>query len=380
MSTSIRARSWREFNPLMVVAVLLLLAISLPMVYTTTVGSAGTLVFGLGSSFAKHIVWISVGVSLMFGLALLDYQLLRSLAIVLYVAALGLLGMVVALGQVKYGAQSWIGSSQLSFQPTEPAKLMVIIALAAFWSKHGDEPSPWKSVFVSLVILAVPLGLVMLQPDFGSGMVMIGIWLVMSLVANTRWVQYGLLSLLGAPVVVLAWLKFDQYQRERLTVFLTPERCETDIEFRMRACWQIIQSRLAIGNGGLGGMGLLRGVQSQLNYLPVQESDFIFAVTAEELGFIGAAVVIVLQLIIIWQIWRVVERARDPFGRLMVAGIGGLLLVHCLENIGMNLIMMPMTGIPLPFLSYGGSFTLTVLMGIGIVLSVSIRSRRWSFN
>ena len=380
MSTSIRARSWREFNPIMVVAVLLLLAISLPMVYTTTVGAAGTLVFGLGSSFAKHIVWIILGISLMFSLALLDYQLLRSLAIILYIAALGLLGMVVALGQVKYGAQSWIGSSQLSFQPTEPAKLMVIIALAAFWSKHGDEPSPWKSVFISLVILAVPLGLVMLQPDFGSGMVMIGIWLVMSLVANTRWVQYGLLTLLGAPVVVLAWLNFSVYQRERLTVFLTPERCETDLEFRMRACWQIIQSRLAIGNGGLGGMGLLRGVQSQLNYLPVQESDFIFAVTAEELGFIGAAVVIVLQLIVIWQIWRVVERARDPFGRLMAAGVAGLLLVHCLENIGMNLIMMPMTGIPLPFVSYGGSFTLTVLMGIGVVLSVSIRSKRWSFN
>lgn len=380
MSTSIRARSWREFNPIMVVAVLLLLAISLPMVYTTTIGAAGTLVFGLGSSFAKHIVWIILGISLMFSLALLDYQLLRSLAIILYIAALGLLGMVVALGQVKYGAQSWIGSSQLSFQPTEPAKLMVIIALAAFWSKHGDEPSPWKSVFISLVILAVPLGLVMLQPDFGSGMVMIGIWLVMSLVANTRWVQYGLLTLLGAPVVVLAWLNFSVYQRERLTVFLTPERCETDLEFRMRACWQIIQSRLAIGNGGLGGMGLLRGVQSQLNYLPVQESDFIFAVTAEELGFIGAAVVIVLQLIVIWQIWRVVERARDPFGRLMAAGIAGLLLVHCLENIGMNLIMMPMTGIPLPFVSYGGSFTLTVLMGIGVVLSVSIRSKRWSFN
>ncbi|GAA5529142.1 FtsW/RodA/SpoVE family cell cycle protein [Herpetosiphon gulosus] len=380
MSTSIRARSWREFNPIMVVAVLLLLAISLPMVYTTTVGAAGTLVFGLGSSFAKHVVWIILGISLMFSLALLDYQLLRSLAIILYIAALGLLGMVVALGQVKYGAQSWIGSSQLSFQPTEPAKLMVIIALAAFWSKHGDEPSPWKSVFISLVILAVPLGLVMLQPDFGSGMVMIGIWLVMSLVANTRWVQYGLLTLLGAPVVVLAWLNFSVYQRERLTVFLTPERCETDLEFRMRACWQIIQSRLAIGNGGLGGMGLLRGVQSQLNYLPVQESDFIFAVTAEELGFIGAAVVIVLQLIVIWQIWRVVERARDPFGRLIAAGIAGLLLVHCLENIGMNLIMMPMTGIPLPFVSYGGSFTLTVLMGIGVVLSVSIRSKRWSFN
>jgi len=321
-----------------------------------------------------------MGISLMFGLAMVDYQLLRSLAIVLYIAALGLLGMVVALGQVKYGAQSWIGSSQLSFQPTEPAKLMVIIALAAFWSKHGDEPSPWKSVFISLGILAVPLGLVMLQPDFGSGMVMIGIWLVMSLVANTRWVQYGILTLFSAPVVVLAWLKFDEYQRERLTVFLTPERCETDLEFRMRACWQIIQSRLAIGNGGLGGMGLLRGVQSQLNYLPVQESDFIFAVTAEELGFIGAAVVIVLQLIIIWQIWRVVERARDPFGRLMAAGVAGLLLVHCLENMGMNLIMMPMTGIPLPFLSYGGSFTLTVLMGIGVVLSVSIRSKRWSFN
>ncbi len=380
MSTSLRARGWREYNPMLLLAVVLLLAISIPMIYSTTVGANGVLSFSLGSSFAKHLVWIGVGVPILFTLSFIDYQVLRPLALPLYGLAILTLVAVVALGQVKGGAQSWIGSSQLAFQPTEPAKLVVIIALAAFWSKRADAPGTGQALLISLLLIMPPLGLVLLQPDFGSAMVIVGIWLVMAFVANTRWYQFLLLALIGAPAAVLAWTKgLEVYQRDRLSVFLTPERCDTDPVFYARACWQTIQARLAIGNGGVGGMGLNRGIQSQFNYLPVQESDFIFAVTAEELGFIGAATVIVLQLIVIWQIWRVVEHARDPFGRLLAAGIGGMLLVHCLENMGMNLIMMPMTGIPLPFLSYGGSFTLTVLASIGIVQSVSLRRRRWSF-
>ncbi|MBA3471153.1 MAG: rod shape-determining protein RodA [Herpetosiphonaceae bacterium] len=380
MSTSLRARGWREYNPMLLLAVLLLLAISIPMIYSTTVGANGVLSFSLGSSFAKHLVWIGVGVPILFILSFIDYQMLRPLALPLYGLAMLTLVAVIALGQVKGGAQSWIGSSQLAFQPTEPAKLVVIIALAAFWSKRADAPGTWQALLLSLLLIMPPLGLVLLQPDFGSAMVIVGIWLVMAFVANTRWYQFLLLTLIAAPSAVWAWTNvLKVYQRDRLSVFLTPERCDTDPVFYARACWQTIQARLAIGNGGIGGMGLNRGIQSQFNYLPVQESDFIFAVTAEELGFIGAATVIVLQLIIIWQIWRVVEHARDPFGRLLAAGIGGLLLVHCLENMGMNLIMMPMTGIPLPFLSYGGSFTLTVLASIGMVQSVSLRRRRWSF-
>lgn len=379
MFTSLRARGWREYNPMLLLAVLLLLAISVPMVYSTTVGGNGVLNFSLGSSFTKHLVWVSGGTALLVTLSFLDYQALRPLTLPLY--AVGIVGLVavVVLGQVKGGAQSWIGSSQLSFQPTEPVKLITIITLATFWSKRADAPGTWRALLLSLLIVAPPLGLVLLQPDFGSAMVIIGIWLVMAFIGNTRWYQFLLLGLLAVPTAIFGWTQvLKPYQRDRLSVFLTPGRCDIDPEFFARACWQTVQARLAIGNGGVGGMGLNRGIQSQFNYLPVQESDFIFAVTAEELGFIGAAAVIVLQLIVIWQIWRVVEHARDPFGRLLAAGIGGLLLVHCLENIGMNLIMMPMTGIPLPFLSYGGSFTLTILASIGIVQSVSLRRRRWS--
>ena len=379
MLTSLRARGWREYNPMLLAAVVLLLAISIPLVYTTTVGSSGTFSWGLGSPFAKHLVWVLSGLLLLGMFSLVDYQMFRPLALPLYFLSLLVLGAVIAFGQVKYGAQSWIGSSQLSFQPTEPAKLVLVIALAAFWSRNAESPGGWRDLLVSLLILAPPLGLVLLQPDFGSAMVMIGIWLIMAFMANTRWYQFLALALVGAPIAVWRWGLLEPYQRFRLMVFLFPERCDTDLEFA-RHCWQTIQSRLAVGNGGLGGMGLLRGIQSQLNFLPVQESDFIFAVTAEELGFIGAASVIVLLLIVIWQIWRVMEHARDPFGRLIVAGVGGLLLVHSLENIGMNLIMMPMTGIPLPFLSYGGSFTLTVLVAIGIVQSISLRRRRWAFK
>lgn len=372
-------KSWRDYNPMMILAVLLLLAISLPMIYSTTVGATGIFTFSISSSFAKHIVWVSVGSLLMFMLMFFDYMMLRSLALVLYLAGLGLLVSVLFLGRQKFGAQSWIGSSTLSFQPTEPAKLSVIIALAAFWSSPKHQEGRWLSLIMSLAIVAPALGLVLIQPDFGSAMVIVGVWLVMSFIGNVRWYQYLTLTLLAAPVVVYAWTKvFEDYQRYRLMVFLFPERCETDAEFA-KYCWQTIQARLAIGNGGMGGMGLLRGTQNQLNYLPVPESDFIFAVTAEELGFIGAFLVLMLQFIVIWQIWRVVERTKEPFGRLVAAGIGGMLLVHCFENMGMNLIMMPMTGIPLPFLSYGGSFTLTVLAGIGLVQSISLRSRKWDY-
>ncbi|HYF64112.1 MAG TPA: FtsW/RodA/SpoVE family cell cycle protein [Herpetosiphonaceae bacterium] len=379
MFTSLRARGWREYNPMLLLAVLMLLAISVPLVYTTTVGANGTFTFGLGSSFAKHLIWVSAGIMLVGVLSVIDYQMLRPLALPLYVISLGVLGAVIALGRAKYGAQSWIGSSTLSFQPTEPAKLVLVIALAAFWSRTPDEERSWRDLVVSLLILAPPLGLVLLQPDFGSAMVMVGMWLIMAFIANTRWYHFLGLAVLSAPVAIYRWQTMAPYQKDRLTVFLNPERCDIDPEFYQRACWQTVQAIRAIGNGGLGGMGLLRGIQSQFNFLPVQESDFVFAVTAEELGFIGAAAVIVLQMIVIWQIWRVLEHARDPFGRLLVAGVGGLLLVHCLENIGMNMQMMPMTGIPLPFVSYGGSFTITVLAAIGLVQSVSLRHRRWSY-
>ncbi|HEY1013649.1 MAG TPA: FtsW/RodA/SpoVE family cell cycle protein [Herpetosiphonaceae bacterium] len=378
MKTSLRARGWQEYNPLLIAAVLLLLGISVPMVYSTTIGQSSAPVFSLGGTFTRHLIWLGIGLTGLAILSMVDYQLLAAAAIPLYLFSLVGLGMVLALGTVKGGAQSWIGSSSLSFQPTEPAKLILIITLAAYWKRQQDKPGTWRALGVSLLIILPVLGLVLLQPDFGSAMVIVGIWLVMALVADTRWHQLLFLALMAGPVAVFGWTQLKDYQRYRLQVFVDPERFMNDPNLS-QFVWQTQQARLAIGNGGVGGMGLNRGIQSQLNFLPVQESDFIFAVTAEELGFIGAASVILLQLLVIWQIWRVVEQARDPFGRLLAAGVGGLLLVHCFENMGMNLIMMPMTGIPLPFVSYGGSFTLTVLAGIGLVQSVALRRRRLAF-
>lgn len=380
MSTaSVRARGWREYNPMLLLAVLLLLAISVPMVYSTTIGSSGTWQMRLGESFTKHLIWITLGLGLLLTLSLVDYQSLRPLAIPLYVGSLLTLAAVIGLGIARGGAQSWLGSSTLSFQPTEPTKLVLIIVLAAYWTKQRDDTGSWRALVVSLLLVAPPLGLVLLQPDLGSAMVIVGIWIIMALMANTRWYQFLGLAILAVPTAIFGWTKvLKDYQRYRLEVFINPDRFINDPELS-KYSWQTVQARLATGNGGIGGMGLNRGIQSQLNFLPVQESDFIFAVTAEELGFIGAASIIMLELLVVWQIWRVAEHARDPFGRLLAAGIGAMLLVHCFENIGMNLIMMPMTGIPLPFVSYGGSFTITVLAGIGIVQSVSLRRRRLAF-
>ncbi len=377
---TLRTRGWRDYNPMLLIAVLLLLSFSVPMVYSTTIGQSGLPAFTLGSTFMRHLFWIGGGVLLTVGLSLLDYHALAPLAWPAYGLSLVALAAVLTLGVVRGGAQSWLGSSSLSFQPTEPAKLVVVLVLALFWSQRAEDAGSWRNLILSLVIIAPILGLVLLQPDFGSAMVLIGIWLIMAFIAQQRWYQFGLLLLIAVPIVVYGWTHvLHDYQRYRLMVFLFPDRCQSDPEFA-KYCWQTIQARRAIGNGGLTGMGLNHGIQSQLNYLPVQESDFIFAVTAEELGFIGAAVLIVLQLIVIWQVWRVVGQARDVFGRLLAAGVAGMLLVHCWENVGMNLIMMPMTGIPLPFVSAGGSFMLTTLAAIGLVQSVSLRQRIWSLS
>jgi rod shape determining protein RodA len=300
----------------------------------------------------------------------------------LYVLMLALLGVVFLLGIERQGAQSWLGGQVLSFQPSEPAKLLLIVALAAWWSARAEARNSWVTLFGSIILAALPLAMVLLQPDFGTAMVMGFVWLAMAWSAGLRWFHILALAVIAVPAFVWGWNHvLHDYQQGRLRAFImTEEELATITDPQVQEAvsavfYNVNQSKVAIGNGGIVGQGWLNGTQSQLNFLPVQYTDFIFAVTGEELGFVGATLLLGFLCFVIWQAITIAGRARESFGRLIAIGIAALMMIHTLENVGMNMGLMPVTGIPLPFISYGGSFTVTMLMAVGLLQSIEIRRR-----
>jgi rod shape determining protein RodA len=220
---------------------------------------------------------------------------------------------------------------------------------------------------------ALPMFLIYLQPDLGTALALLAIWVVVAWMARVR--LRHLILMVGAGVIVLplAWLSLEDYMRRRLVLFLNPAS-DPDSYFNVH------QALVSIGSGGWTGKGLTQGTQNQLHFLRVRHTDFIFAVTAEELGFLGAVVMMCLLFFVLWRIVRIAERSRDMFGRLIAAGVAALILFQSLINIGMNLGLTPVTGIPLPFVSYGGSSFITLMLGIGLVESVAMRQKKLEFD
>jgi rod shape determining protein RodA len=375
---------WRDFNFYLLGSMLVLIGFSLLMVYSTMVGKNAVTYSG----FRNHLIWLGIGGVCMVGVMLFDYRNLQVLGRPLYVLMLCLLGIVFALGINRQGAQSWVGFESLSFQPSEPAKLLLIIALAAWWSAREQKlmSNSWVTLIGSLVLAGIPLVMVLVQPDFGTAMVMGFIWLGMAWAAGMRWFHMLALAAVAIPGLVYGWQSvLEPYQQGRLLGFMSTEEQLAEItdprvhDAISAVLYNVNQSKVAIGNGGLMGQGWNNGTQSQLNFLPVQYTDFIFAVTGEELGFVGATIMLGFLCFTIWQAVTVATRARETFGRLLAIGIASLMIIHTLENVGMNMGLMPVTGIPLPFVSYGGSFTITMLMAVGLLQSIEIRRQSHGF-
>jgi rod shape determining protein RodA len=365
-------RSWRDYNFFLLGCVLVLTGFSLAMVYSATLRDPL-----LAGYISRHVVNLLVGATAMLIFTALDYHELQSWAIPLYLVTLVTLAIVLVAGQVSSGAQSWLDLGLRTLQPSEPAKLLIIVALAAYWQHFEDQRGSLWVLLGALLLLGIPLAMVFLQPDFGTAMVFALAWLVMAWLAGMRWWQLIGLLALGAPVMYLGWTYVLQpYQKLRLQVFLDPLRYDPELRY---GAWNVIQSLNAVSSGGMTGRGWTLGLVSQGNYLPVRYTDFIFAVTAEELGFIGASVMLIFLGVLIWQAFTVASVARDTFGRLIAAGIGGMFLCHVVVNVGMNMSIMPITGIPLPFISYGGSFSLTSLAAIGLLQSIALRRHRLTF-
>jgi rod shape determining protein RodA len=365
-------RSLRDYNYFLLGCVIVLTGFSLAMVYSATLHVAST-----HGYFSRHLVNLIVGAVAMLLLTALDYHALRAWAAPLYLGTVALLAAVLVLGKIALGAQSWLNLGLRTFQPSEPAKLLVIVALAAYWTRYEENGGALKVQLGGLLLAGIPIALVFIQPDFGTAMVFATAWLMIAWTAGLRWWQLLLMLIAAIPIGYYGWYHvLQQYQRDRLLIFMDPLYYDPKLE---HGAWNIIQSLTAIGSGGLTGHGWTHGLLSQNNFLPVQYSDFIFAVTGEELGFLGATVLLLFEALLIWQALAVAGVARDSFGRLIAVGVAAMFMCHLLVNVGMNMSIMPITGIPLPFISYGGSFTLTTLAAIGLLQSVALRRRRIVF-
>ena len=366
----------RDFDPILLLAALGLVALGTMLIYSASLSR-----FGEPQDLDfSHPVWrqaafATVGIALFFVFTRLDYRLLGVLSVGMYIAVIAALLFVVIFGEASYGSRRWIEVGGTPIQPSEIAKLVVIIALAKYLSDREGSIRTWRVLLTSLAIAALPAALVFAEPDLGSAVIFAAIWLGMVIVAGARWSH--ILSLLGAGVIsvpfALVGLVTD-YQRERIALWLDPERDPTGAGFN------ILQGKISIGSGGFWGKGLTEGSQTQLDYLRTETTDYVFSVLGEELGYIGAIVLFALFIVLLWRGLRCAELSRDLFGRLIATGLVIYILLQTFINVGVNVGLLPVTGIPLPFVSQGGSSLITLFIGLGILQSILIRHRRFGIG
>ncbi|MDQ1437429.1 MAG: rod shape determining protein RodA [Acidimicrobiaceae bacterium] len=317
----------------------------------------------------RQLLYVLLGLGAMAAAASIDYRIYRDHAHLVYGATVLLLVLVVSpLGSNRKGAQAWFQLGSFQLQPSEWAKVALIVCIAAYGAAHrGDLDG--RRLIVLLGLAAVPMGLIELQPDLGTDLVFGAILLGTLLVAGARprhMAALGLLAVL-AVVAVFHFGLLKDYQRDRLTAFLDPKG---DTQ---RSAYNLNQSKLAISHGGVTGQGLFKGTQTNLSYVPEQHTDFIFTVVGEELGLVGSGTLLALFAFLVWRIWRAAALAKDLTGTLICIGVLAMFVFQIFENVGMTMGIMPITGIPLPFMSYGGSATLAEFAAIGLVLNVHMR-------
>jgi rod shape determining protein RodA len=300
-----------------------------------------------------------------------DYQWLKTLAWPLYAAQLGLLVVTLAIGTGVGGASRWVSIFGLQFQFSELAKILMIVTLANYLSARRGRMDSLVSILGACALAGPPLVLVLLQPDLGTSLVFAAIVVGMLFMsgASLRWLGAMALAVLAALPFAWTYVLHD-YQKARLTSFLDP------LSDLRGAGYQLYQSQIAVGSGGWFGKGLTNSTQNQLDFLPVQTTDFVFAILAEELGFVGCVVVFLLFAALIWRVLAIAWRSRDPFGLMAGVGIASMILFQLTVNVGMVLGIMPITGIPLPFITHGGSSLISMAMGLGILQGIAIRQQR----
>ncbi len=362
--------TWRAFDLQLATYAALLIAVGLVMAYTNSVES-GSSPLEAGTTFTRGLMWAGIATVAFLVSAAFDYRWLKTFAWLVYGLQIGLLVLTLAIGEGVGGSARWVNVGPLTFQFSELAKILMIIVLAYYLAgREGKLDSP-GSILGACVLVVPPWVLVMVQPDLGTSLVFAAILAGMLWMsgASLKW-----LAVLAAGVVAMvpiAWTYvLRDYQKERLTSFLNPNPDVTG------AGYQLYQSHIAVGSGGWVGKGLTNGTQAQGDFLPVQTTDFVFSVLAEELGFVGALVMFTLFVLLMWRILVAGWRSRDPFGMLFASGVASMLVFQLFVNVGMVIGIMPITGIPLPFVTHGGASLVSIAIGLGLLQSINVRQTR----
>ena len=358
----VRYRVFRDLDWPMLLVALAICALGILQIYSATHGTPSR------NAWIKQSVWLGGGLLLMWLLARVDYHNLLSQVPVLYGTTLGLLTLTLAAGNYIWGSKRWIPLFfGFRFQPAELGKLVIVLLVARYVSELRSDRLEWGDLLKLGVLVGIPAGLVLAEPDLGTTLTYVSILAIGFFFGGVRW-RYALVILLIAMVLLpCGWFLLKDYQKTRLLTFLDPMRDPTG------SGYQVIQSKIAVGAGGMWGKGVARGSQTQLRFLPVAYTDFVISAFAEEHGFVGILVLFGLYFLLLMQIVQNAQRAPDRAGMLICMGVSSLLLFHLLVNAGMAVGRMPTTGIPLPLMSYGGSSMMSVFAMLGLVNNVRLR-------
>jgi rod shape determining protein RodA len=362
---------WRHLDPTVVLAAVALTVLGLAAIYSSTFAGLRAQELAEGSIMRRQLLNLGLGLAVMVVAMVVDYRRLQAWAGVVFGAVVLALGLVLTpLGSATNGAQSWFELGAYQLQPSEYAKVGMIVTLAAVFGSRREAPGP-RRLAAGLGAMALVCGEILLQPDFGTFMVFVAILFGVLLVSGVQLRWLLVLALVGM-VGTVGMFKLNvlrEYQKERLTAFIDPSADDGGQGFTYNSR----QALIAIGSGGVTGKGYLRGTQTNLQYVPEQKTDFIFTVIGEELGFTGAMGLLALLGLLLWRGLRIAAVARDPFGALLAAGAVTMLAFQAFVNIGMTIGIMPITGIPLPFVSYGGSSLVATFLAVGLLENVHMR-------
>jgi rod shape determining protein RodA len=353
--------SFRDFDWLLLGFVLLICGVGVMEIYSATLHTK------FAGAHIKQLYWITGGVAGMFLLSLVNYQAMLEKIHWFWIGSAASLISVLLFGQKYLGARRWIKMPGFHFQPSEWVKLILILAMARYFAEMRQKELSWSDFIKAGLIAGFPMLLVLAQPDLGTSLTYMPIAVMGLFLGGLRLKQALAVLLLAGLMLPVGWHVLKPYQRERLTSFMNPEAD------KQGSGYQVIQSQIAVGSGGIWGKGTAKGSQTHLAYLPVPQTDFIFAAFSEEHGFVGALGVLLLYFIVLMRLTQNAQTAPDRAGTFVVMGVVAVLSFHILVNVGMVVGFMPVTGIPLPLMSYGGSSVLFMFLALGIVMNIRMR-------
>lgn len=357
--------TWRDFDFWLLGAVAILSIFSIAMVRSAIAGN-----ITLAGYDQRQAIFVLLGFGVILLITAIDYRLWASINRILYIFMAGLLGVLYVVGQAIFGSARWFETTYFDIQPSELAKIVIILVLAEFFSRNMGRVNDPRVIFRSLLLTAGVVLWIILQPNLGTSIVILVVWFTLLWASGLNLKLLAAFAGVGMVLPIISYPLLAEYQRNRILNFLFP-----DPSARHGDIYNLQQALISIGSGGWFGKGLFQGTQVQNRFLKVRHSDFIFSATAEEFGFVGTILLIGLLLFVIYRILRAARLSRDTYGALICYGVATLIAFQAMVNIGVNLRMIPATGLPLPFVSYGGSAMLSLLLGIGLVQSVIVRHK-----